>query len=85
MTAETQIATAAQGVRSELTGKVTSARWKRPSWWKVRLVQHASTSGYSHHKSFMRTTKARSQAGRHRDHLFVPSALQAQTLDVKTC
>jgi len=42
MTAETQVATAAQGVRSELTGKVTSAKMEKTIVVEVvRLVQHA--------------------------------------------
>jgi len=42
MIAETQIATAAQGVRSELTGKVTSAKMEKTIVVEVvRLVQHA--------------------------------------------
>ena len=41
MTAETQIATAAQGVRSELTGKVTSAKMEKTIVVEVqRLMQH---------------------------------------------
>ena len=42
MTAEAQVATAAQSERSELTGKVTSAKMEKTIVVEVvRLVQHA--------------------------------------------